>query len=121
MKYFAILGKNEEISLKELALIEPQNINFQNSHAERGANGAKTKPNACITFSTSKPELLPQLGGIIKRGRGVSKSELPQFLQNQKMLGTADKDLGIELKRQFKIKRFKLVETQKTDIEVKKK
>jgi hypothetical protein len=46
--YFAIIGKNQQISLAELALIEPTNITEVTG--------------VLITFDTDKPELLDTLG-----------------------------------------------------------
>lgn len=105
MTHFAVLGKNTEISLTELKLVEPKNIDHHQKNI--------------ITFSTKKENLLKQLGGIIKWGRVVTKDELAPFLEGKKILGTEEKKLGLSLKKEFKIKRFKLIEPQKTDKDVK--
>jgi len=104
MSHFAVLWKNTEISLAELKLVNPQNIDHHRKNI--------------ITFSTDKEKLLNQLGGIIKWGRVVHKDKLAKFLEWKKILGTEEKELWISLKKEFKIKRFKLVSPQKTDKDV---
>ncbi len=105
--YFAIIWKNKEMSLTEIWLIKPTNI--------------KEITNVLITFDTDFPELLNKLWWIIKRWEVIDKDNLPLELEWKKILGTKDKDFWIKLKRDFNIKRFKLVDRLKTDIEVKKK
>jgi hypothetical protein len=60
--YFAIIGKNQQISLAELALIEPTNLTEITG--------------VLITFDTNKPELLDTLGGIIKRGEVINRDDI---------------------------------------------
>jgi len=50
--YFAITGKNRDLSLEELKLIQPQNVQRQKH---------------IVTFDTEHPDKLSQLGGLIKR------------------------------------------------------
>ncbi|MCK9466913.1 MAG: hypothetical protein M0P94_01160 [Candidatus Absconditabacterales bacterium] len=104
--FFAIIGKNKQLSLAELELIKPNNL--------------KEITNILFTFDTDFPELLNKLGGVIKRGELIENEDLAEELEGKKIIGTKDKDFGIKLKRQFGIKRFKLVDRIKTDIEVKK-
>jgi hypothetical protein len=60
--YFAIIGKNQQISLAELELIEPTNLTEITG--------------VLITFDTNKPELLNTLGGIIKRGEVINRDDI---------------------------------------------
>ncbi|MFZ2150555.1 MAG: hypothetical protein WAZ12_04470 [Candidatus Absconditicoccaceae bacterium] len=105
--FFAVLGKNRDISLEELEFIQPQNI--------------KQLDNFTVTFETFFPEKLNLLGGIIKRGKIVDTDEFDNVLSNTKLLGTQDKALGIDLKKKYKIKRFKITDLLHTDKEVKEK
>jgi len=105
--FFAILWKNREISLEELEFIQPQNL--------------KEIDNITITFETFFPEKLNLLWGIIKRWKIVNTDELDNILSNTKLLWTQDKNLWIEFKKKYKIKRFKLVDLLHTDKEVKEK
>ena len=105
--YFAIIGKNKQMSLAELKLANPENIT--------------EITNVLVTFDTDHPEKLNLLGWIIKWWEVIDQNKMSEELQDKKMLGTKDKDFWIKLKREFNIKRFKLVDRLKTDIEVKKK
>lgn len=105
--YFAIIWKNKEMSLAELKLIKPENI--------------VEVTNVLITFDTNNPEKLINLGWIIKWWKVINKSDIWTTLEWKKILWTKDKDFWLELKREYNIKRFKLVDRLKTDIEVKKK
>lgn len=105
--YFAVIWKNKVISLAELQLVKPKNIQ---------------EINPCIiSFDTDSPEKLGNLWWIIKWWEILSKQELESKLYNIKLLWTTDKDFWIKLKKQFWIKRFKLTEILKTDKEVKEK
>lgn len=105
--YFAIIWKNKQMSLAELWLIKPINL--------------KEITNVLITFETDFPELLNNLWWVIKRWEVINKDNLSQELEWKKILWTKDKDFSIKLKREFNIKRFKLVDRLKTDIDVKNK
>jgi hypothetical protein len=105
--FFAVLGKNSEISLAELNFVEPTNI----------------KPiwNNIITFDSDFPDRIKQLGGVIKWGRVVDKEEMINRLSGQKTIGVNDENLGKNLKSEYGIKRYKLVKLSHTDKEVKEK
>ncbi len=109
--YFAILGKNREISLKELEKVFPQNI--------------KHISNEVISFTTNTPEQLSSLAGIIKWGRVVDTTKIDEICiklaEEKKIIGINEKDLGVFLKKEFRLKRFKLTKLNRTDIEIKKK
>ena len=105
--YFAITWKNKEISLKELNIVNPKNI----------ANVTWV----LITFDTDKPELLNTLWWIIKRWEVIDRDNIWQESDWKKILWTKDKDLWLKLKREFWIKRFKVVDRLHTDIDVKRK
>ena len=107
MTYFAILGKNKEISIEELKLVKPVNLLEIN--------------NILVTFETEKVEELNNLWWFIKWWEIVDKDWLKNRLEWQKILWTKDKDFWIRLKKEFWIKRFKLVDLFKTDKEVKNK
>ena len=105
--FFAILWKNIDISLEELEFIQPQNI--------------KQLDNFTVTFETFFPEKLNLLWGIIKRWKIVNTQEFDNVLSSTKLLWTQDKALWIELKKKYKIKRFKITDLLHTDKEVKEK
>ena len=105
--YFAITWKNKTMSLAELELVNPTNL--------------VEITGVLITFDTDKPELLDTLGGIIKRGEVIDRDDIWQEADWKKILGTKDKDLWLKLKREFWIKRFKVVDRLHTDIDVKRK
>ena len=107
MTYFAITWKNKNISLAELEFAKPYDVFEIND--------------ILIWFECDNPELLKNLWWIIKRWEILEKDELEQEFTGKKLLGTKDKDFGIKLKREYWIKRFKEVETLKTDKEVKNK
>ncbi|MCX6823481.1 MAG: DNA methyltransferase [candidate division SR1 bacterium] len=105
--YFAILGKNPDISKAELELIQPTNI----SSPKKGI----------ITFDTNKPELISTLGGIIKAGSIVKEKDLPEVLKDVKIIGIKEIANGKHLKQTIGIKRFKTVDFFHTDKEIKEK
>jgi len=53
MAYFAVLWRHKQISLTELQLVKPSNL---------------TTHGQIVIFDTETPDLISQLGGIIKRG-----------------------------------------------------
>jgi len=103
--YFAVLGKHPEISKAELELVQPQNISYPKKWI--------------IIFDTEHPELLQQLGGIIKAGRVVKEKELPTLLADTKIIGIQSETNGKHLKRTAGIRRYKLVDLFHTDREIK--
>lgn len=105
--YFAILGKNPEISKAELELIQPTNI----SSPKKGI----------VTFDTKKPELISTLGGIIKAGSVVKERDLPEVLKDVKIIWIKEIANGKHLKQTIGIKRFKTVDFFHTDKEIKEK
>jgi len=105
--FFAILWKNKDISLEELEFIQPENL--------------KQIDNFIITFETFFPEKLNLLWWIIKRWKIVNQEEFNDALSNTKLLWTLDKNTWIELKKEYKIKRFKITDLLHTDREIKEK
>ena len=105
--YFAVLGKNIDISLAELNLIQPGNM----SYPKKGI----------VIFDTEYPELLPQLWWIIKAGKVVKEKELQTLLADVKIIGIQSETNGKHLKRTAGIKRYKLVDIFHTDKEIKNK
>lgn len=108
--YFAILGKNKELSLKELHYAEVEGIQF-------------TQNQKIILFSEANEDKLANIAGIIKWGK-VLKSDLSDLFSSKpdkRILGVADKNQGISLKKQYGLKRFKQVDLLHTDLDVKKK
>ena len=105
--YFAILGKNPDISKAELQLIQPTNI----SSPKKGV----------ITFDTDQPELISTLGGLIKAWPVVREKDLPTILENIPIIGIKELANGKHLKNTIGIRRFKLVDFSHTDKEIKEK
>lgn len=99
----AVLGKHKQISLKELELVEPENLIVHG---------------AVAVFETKKPELLATLGGIIKRGTIEKAGELSSVPE---LCGVSERALGKYLKGKGLTRRFKEVNTDATDIEVREK
>ncbi|MBU0627106.1 hypothetical protein KKH82_06930 [Patescibacteria group bacterium] len=105
--FFAVLGKTPGISLTELSYVQPENI--------------KDVRNNIIVFDTEFPERLKQLGGVIKWGRVVDTSEMIKQVQETKIIGINDENLGKKLKSEKYIRRYKLVKLFHTDKEIKEK
>lgn len=105
--YFAILGKNPEISKAELQLIQPKNI----SSPKKGI----------LVFDTDFTEKISTLGGIIKAGSVVKEKDLPEVLKDVKIIGIKEIANGKHLKQTMGIKRFKTVDFFHTDKEIKEK
>lgn len=105
--YFAVLGKNEDISLAELQLVQPGNM----SYPKKGI----------VIFDTEFPELLWQLWGIIKAGKVVKEKELQTLLADVKIIGIQSETNGKHLKRTAGIRRYKVVDIFHTDKEIKNK
>ncbi|MDR0860363.1 MAG: hypothetical protein LBO09_05315 [Candidatus Peribacteria bacterium] len=64
--YFAVIGNHPEITLKELQLIHPKNLEKKSDHL--------------ITFDTNEPDQLPNLASLIKRGLIFPQNELGKIL-----------------------------------------
>ena len=105
--YFAILGKNPEISKVELQLIQPKNI----SSPKKGI----------LVFDTDFAEKISTLGGIIKAGSVVKEKDLPEVLKDVKIIWIKEIANGKHLKQTIGIKRFKTVDFFHTDKEIKEK
>lgn len=75
-----------------------------------------------MLFETCDEKKLTQLAGIIKRGKLITE-DLSDFFTSceKRILGIADKNQGINLKKQYDLKRFKQVDLFHTDLEIKKK
>ncbi len=105
--YFAILWKNPEISLAELQFVKAKEI----SYPKKGI----------VIFDTKYPQLLPQLGWVIKIGSVVKEKELQEILADVKIIGIQSDTNGKHLKRTVGIRRYKLVDVFHTDKEIKNK
>lgn len=105
--FFAVLGKNSEISLTELEYAKPTNL--------------KPIRNNIITFDSDFPDRIKQLGWIIKRGSVVDKEEMIKRLAATKIIGVNDENLGKKFKSEYGVRRFKLVKLFHTDKEIKEK
>lgn len=108
MSYFAILGKHPKLSLAELSILKPENINIIN--------------NNIVIFNIAKESdymtnILNNLAGITKWWKIVN---LEDMSLSGKTIGTNDDDFGMELKKKYGAKRYKFVEMQKSDLEIKK-
>lgn len=105
--YFVIIGKNPWLTKEELAYIQASDIQLIQTRVR--------------ILNTPMPEKLSQIWGIIKRGKVLTKEEALDQLIGKKILWCADMQLALKLKREYKLKRVKLVEFIKTDKEVKNK
>ncbi len=123
--YFAILGRHPKLSLAEFALVPTTTLRRQAQ---------------IVLFETELDEsslltLLAKLWGIVKWGSVVEEKsreverkweeiegseEVKQFLTWVTLVWMNDQKLGMELKKIYGIKRFKIVEQISTDLEVKK-
>jgi len=110
--HFAILWKNKNISLRELQLIKPTNIDISWNIVFFDIPKNNEKKN------TNK---LSELWWIIKRGRVITEQDIAQELTDIKIIGVPNKEIGLKRKRQFSIKRYKITELNKTDREIKNK
>lgn len=106
--YFVILGKNRELSLKELEYAQVEQIEYVQNQK-------------ILTFARCDEAKLVDLAGIIKWGT-VIDWDLDQVFSaspEKRILWVADKNQGINLKKQYGLKRFKQVDLLHTDLEVK--
>lgn len=128
--YFAILGRHPKLSLAEFALVPTISLRRQAQ---------------IVFFETELDEsslltLLAKLWGIVKWGKIVEEKsreverkweeieeiegsevseEVKQFLTWVTLVWVNDQKLGMEVKKIYGIKRFKIVEQISTDLEVK--
>lgn len=105
--YFAVLGKNPELSSKELEGINATDISYPKKWI--------------IAFDTIYPDKLSHMGWCIKIGTIVPEKELPQYIADTKIIGIQSEANGKHLKRTIGIKRYKLVDILHTDKEIKNK
>lgn len=101
--YFAVLWKNMNISLRELQLVNPINIK---------------KQWIIVYFDCEKPEYLSLLWWITKWWEITQLWEVT--LENVKIIWVNDDKLWLFLKRSQWVKRYKLTDVVKTDLDVKK-
>ena len=112
--YFAVLGKHPQLSLAEFAVITPTIV----------------KQRWQIVFFEStltSDELrshLERLGGVTKRGECISPvddedPQIAEFLTWVQLVGAPTIELGMRFKKTYGVKRFKLVDQQSSDLEVK--
>ena len=110
--YFLIIGKNQEISLEEL-----KNIKINNLH--------QTIKWLYIfeLEDDNQIQKLNTLWWIIKRGIIKTKDEIKDEIKkrNIKIMWVKDKEIGIKLKKEIGIKRFKITKTNHTDKEIQEK
>lgn len=102
--YFAILWNHSKLSLAELKLCKPTNI---------------TRKKEYVLFETDHPEILDQLWGIVKRWVMHKQSDLPMLCTDVQLLWTNSQHLWMLAKKQHTVKRFKLIEIKKSDLDVK--
>ncbi len=103
MSYIAILGKHPQLSLRELELLTPSNL-VTDQHI--------------AVFETSVPERLTDLAWIIKWGELLDEHMLEEKLGGTTLFGIADKTIGMSLKKKYGLKRFKQVDLDETDKEI---
>lgn len=105
--YFAILWKHPQISLTELAILEPV---FHPSTKKW-----------IVLFNTDTPELLKTLWWCIKSWIVVPEKALQEILKDVKIIWIKDQTIGKHFKQTIGIRRFKLVDISHTDKEIKEK
>lgn len=117
--YFAILGRHPQLSLAELTLIETTSLRRQGEY---------------VFFESDLEEsvLLSQLAKLwwivkwwICIKTAVPKTDekeatIEQFLQDITLVWVNDQKLGMEIKKIYGVRRFKLVDLTSSDLEVKK-
>jgi hypothetical protein len=120
--YFAIVGRHPKLSLAEFALVETTSLRrqgeflFFESDLDEGA-----------LLST-----LEKLWGIVKRGKVIKKpdpknqipdekdQDIASFLEGVTIIGVNEQKLGMEVKKLYGVRRFKIVELTSSDLEIKK-
>jgi hypothetical protein len=105
--YFAILWKNNEISRAELEILQPENV--------------KNIKKWIILFNTKHPELIKNLWWIIKAWSVFTERDLQEILKDTKIIWIQEESIGKHLKKTIWVRRFKLVNINHTDREIKNK
>lgn len=105
--YFVIVGKNKEISLKEIGYIQPKNM--------------ATISSQIFTFETETPEKLKDLWWVIKRWKIYTKEELEGIAKEKKIAWVPTKEMGMMCKEDLNIRRYKILDIFHTDKEIKEK
>jgi len=103
--YFVILWKNRDISLKELQILNPTNIKFTENNV--------------VLFDTQDYKSLYKLWWIIKWGRVDLLDNV--FFEWINIVGTNHEFLWNHIKRNYWVRRFKFLELEKSDLEIKEK
>ncbi|UFX83445.1 DNA methyltransferase [Candidatus Absconditicoccus praedator] len=103
--YFVVTGKNSYLSSKELKLF--------------GFDSFKRISKNILLIDSYNPDDLDKLGGVIKYGKIISFDQIKNYLNNKDIIGTNSKTFGLKLKKTFGIKKFKLIQPENTDLEVK--
>jgi len=104
--YVWVLGKTPDLSLAELQIIQATNI---------------THKWGLVFFDTNTPEHIKLLGGLIKRWKVINFEQLSEAVQETKIVWVDSQELGLMLKRQLGVKRYKVLDLRKSDLEVKQK
>ena len=111
MKFFATLGKHPQLSLMELQIINPQNIeHYWYSIVVFDIEESDNNNESDYTNT------LNNLSWISKRWKIINLEEIDL---EGKTVWTNDDDFGMELKKKYWAKRYKFVETIKSDLEIK--
>ena len=107
--YFAVLWKNKELSMKELEYVSPKNLHVSANQQ-------------IVLFDEADEGKLSDLAWLVKWWK-VIDWDLSDFFAkaDKRILWVSDKQLGIKMKKQFWLKRFKQVDLFHTDLEVKNK
>ncbi len=103
MTYFAIIGKHKRLSGEELQRCQPT---------------AFRQYGPLVVFDTVHPERIRQLGGIIKRGIVIERSDLKTHLTPWSLVGLNEESIGKTLKSEYQVKRYKFVDPLHCDREV---
>lgn len=115
--YFAILGRHPKLSLAEFALVSTTSLRRQGEY---------------LFFESALEEVallsqLEKLGGIVKWGKVVKNEAwektniaIASFLEGVSIIGVNDQKLGMEIKKLYEVRRFKIVELTSSDLEIKK-
>lgn len=74
-----------------------------------------------IVFGAKKSENLPEIATLVKWWDVVEASDLSNFFEWKRLIGTADTGMWSLIKKKYGLKRFKKVDILHTDMEVKNK
>lgn len=104
---FAVIWNTHNIAIKELSVIGASNINRINHNL--------------VTFFLEDQKQIEKVGSVIKSWSIYHHEQLKNLLakKSTKIIWVESKDLGLHIKKTCNIKRYKLVETNKTDKEIK--